>query len=279
MYDTLLTDLAPGHPLIDGLAAVIPYEERHRTPHVGRTLLVSQSQERCDEAVAMGMGAVHITAELTRNQIARAMSWYDDPIAEETSLFLFDLGGVVVKNITMLGSIARRFGLDRTQFFTDYFHYEFPLMEGFVSSEQYWERVAEHFDINVDDDPFAAAFKPTINDEMVNVIKGLRERGRRVVCASNTFDSHWKILEEMGVLDLFDVPYASHLLGITKPKHRFFSLILEAEAAAVQKAYFIDDSEENVSAARAMGLSSLLYKDTDVVSASARLASAFSAVL
>ncbi len=279
MYDTLLTDLAASHPLIDGLASVLPYEERHRTPHVGRTLLVSSSQERCDEAVAQGMGAMHVTGDLTQAKIVAQMSWYDDPIAEETSLFLFDLGGVVVKNITMLGSIARRFGLDRTQFFTDYFHYEFPLMEGFVSSEQYWKRVAEHFAISVDDDPFATAFKPIINEEMVNVIKGLRAQGKRVVCASNTFDSHWKILEEMGVLDLFDVPYASHLLGITKPKHRFFSLILEAEAVAVQKAYFIDDSEENVSAARAMGLSSLLYKDVEAVTASARLASAFSAVL
>lgn len=202
-------------------------------------------------------------------------TWHDDRIGSQTSLFLFDLGGVVVKDIAMLDAIAARFGLDPVQLKIDYRHYEFPLMEGFIAEDAYWRRLCDHHALTVSDNPFATAFRPRLNDEVVTLIKALRQRGKRVVCASNTFDSHWQIMRQMGVLDLFDATYASHLLNAAKPKERFWHLILNAEGCDVSEAYFIDDTAENVAASRAMGIASLLYRDEEHISASERLESVF----
>lgn len=276
MYDTIATDLEKGHPLLDGLGAVTPLLDSCTALNTARTLALCGSEEADERARRLGMGTILVTEATGQDEILEQMSWYDDPIPSDVSLVLFDLGGVVVKDIMMLGSIARRFGLDRTEFFTDYRHYEFPLMEGFISEEAYWKRTAAHFGIAVDDNPFKTEFRPRLNDEMVRLIEALRRSGMRVVCASNTIDSHWNTLKDMGVLDLFDATYASHILGVAKPKHRFHRLILDEEGVDVSRAYFVDDSEENVLAARRMGLSTLLYSNCPRVTASERLASAFS---
>lgn len=276
MYDTLLLDLSPEHPLREQLSEGIPFESFDGPWVATRTLLVSERDATLSEAALRGMASIAVTEELAAEAVRAQLTSYDDD-PSEASLFLFDLGGVVVKNFTMRTSLVERFGFDRHEFSLDYEHYVFPLMEGFLSSEQYWARLVEHFDLPAfADDPFATAFTPTFNEEMVGVITALRAQGKRVVCASNTFDSHWQILKAMGVLALFDYPYASHLLQVAKPKRRFFELILEQEGAAEREVYFIDDSEENVAAARALGIKSMLYADTKSVGASDRLASAFS---
>ncbi|MCK9548803.1 MAG: HAD-IA family hydrolase [Sphaerochaeta sp.] len=275
MYDIIATDLKRDHPLIDGLPHLVALPIQGSGTHLGRILAVSGSEDRLIEAEEAGMGSLLADDACTRRDVLLQMSWYDDPLPEHLALVLFDLGGVVVKNITMLGKIARRYALEREQFFTDYRHYEFPLMEGAISEEQYWQRAAEHFGIDVTGNPFLDAFEPVVNDEMVRLIAKLRSSGVRVVCASNTIDSHWNILKGMGVLDLFDATYASHILGCAKPKKRFHHLILDAEAVDGAQAYFIDDSETNVMAARRMGLASLLYADVPGARASERLASAF----
>ncbi|HPY12477.1 MAG TPA: hypothetical protein PLH14_08100 [Sphaerochaeta sp.] len=276
MYDIIATDLAGGHPLLEGLPHLEALPIEGSAIPLSRVLALSGDEEQIIEAERLGMGSLLIDADTTHRDVLLRMSWYDDPLPDNLALVLFDLGGVVVKDINMLGKIARTYGLDREQFFTDYRHYEFPLMEGSISEEQYWRRAAQHFEIEVEGNPFFDAFSPTINDEMVNLITRLRERGVRVVCASNTIDSHWSILRDMGVLDLFDATYASHILGCAKPKWRFHSMILASEGEDMHRSYFIDDSEENVASSRRMGLSSLLYRDVPAVSASERLASAFS---
>ncbi len=279
MYDIIATDLRSDHRLIAGLPHLAALPVLGNDFPLSRVLALSDDRQLLAEAERIGMGILPTSEDLQRRDLLLQMSWYDDQIPEQLALVLFDLGGVVVKNIHMLGAIARRYGLDREQFFTDYRHYEFPLMEGAVSEEEYWRRASEHFGIEVEGNPFCEAFEPTINDEMVRLIERLKERGVRVVCASNTIASHWNTLREMGVLDLFDATYASHILGATKPKRRFFHLILDAEGVALSRAYFIDDYEANVLAGRRMGLASLLYADVPALPASERLASTFAAFI
>jgi HAD superfamily hydrolase (TIGR01509 family) len=279
MYDIVVSDLASTHPIFTGALDYQGVPSHPLKMRAEQYLVLTDSPDTAEEASSRGMGALLITEAVGCKSVLQRLRWYDDPVQEEHALFIFDLGGVVVENITMLGKIARRFGLDRSQFFTDYFHYEFPLMEGFISSAQYWQRCSEHFDIEVLDDPFATAFHPTLNLAIVHLIERLKERGRRVVCGSNTFESHWRVLRAMGVLDLFDEVYASHLMGVTKPKHRFYQMILEAEGVEAEHAYFIDDREDNIAAARAHGLSALLYRDVQAVDRKSRVSSTFASIL
>lgn len=244
-----------------------------------RYLLVTDRQESLAQAQHLQMGSILVDDQFNEQSLLPYLSWVDSPIPASCSLFLFDMGNVVVKNITMLGKIARRWNLDREEFFTDYLHYEFPLMEGFISSRQYWDHIEEVFGVKVEGDPFSDAFEPVFNEEIVSLIASLRKEGKRVVCASNTIDPHWKILDRMGALSLFDKVYASHEMHTTKPSKFFFLHILQREGVRIEDAYFVDDHEPNIIRARSLGLASLLYADKGGREAGERLASTFAASL
>jgi putative hydrolase of the HAD superfamily len=279
MYDYLVSDLTKPSVLDSFADRLLEFPlQRSHIPH-SRCLLVSEKEESKAVAQELGMGVLAWEGELCEADLLPHLAWVDPVVTTSHQLFLFDMGNVVVKNITMLGKIARAWKLDRNEFLTDYLHYEFPLMEGEFSSSQYWEHVHKVFGVRVEGDPFYDCFNPVFNEEIVSLVKALRKKGRRVVCASNTIDPHWRILADMGALSLFDAVYASHEMHLTKPSKAFFLSILAQEGVAPDSAYFIDDNEENICRARAMGISSLLYAERSGRSAQKRISEAFASFL
>lgn len=62
-------------------------------------------------------------------------------------------------------------------------------------------------------------------------------------------------------LKLFDDILLSYELGITKPDNRIFQEAAKRLAVNLDECIFIDDGEQNVQAARELGMKALLYKD------------------
>lgn len=175
------------------------------------------------------------------------------------------MGNVVIRDITTLEAIAAEYGFDFDELHEDYRHYVYPLMDGVITSDLYWDHVAHQFGIKVKGDPLATYFRPRWNEPVVEFIHTLRAAGKRVVVGSNTYAPHWDQLESQGYLDLFDAHYASHEMGICKPSKRFFTHILEREGCVPERTFFLDDYEENVVAAKELGIHAYLYVlDSDV---------------
>lgn len=179
------------------------------------------------------------------------------------ALYIFDMGNVVIRNITTIESIAKHYGFNEAELRFDYNNYNFPLMDGTISSDQYWQHVAHQFEIQVTGDPLAEFFHPVWNEPVVEIITQLRKLGKRVVCGSNTYASHWDYLRAEGFLEIFDGEYASHEMGVSKPSKYFFTRILDAEQVAPVNTFFIDDILENVIAAQALGITAHHYRDDE----------------
>lgn len=262
MFEFLSTDLKEG----DADFSVLGSFADHLVPSppkdsFSRYLFISKSEVAREAARAKGMGVLEWKGPLEAQQIEALLATCDPVLSNKHSLFLFDMGNVVVNNISMLGKISRLLNIEKQAFIADYLHYDFPLMEGVVSEEQYWQHITHVFGIPVKGNPFADVFKPVFNDPVVSLIRSLRSEGKRVVCASNTILSHWEILEEMGALALFDKVYASHEMGLSKPSLQFYTSILEAEGVSAKQALFIDDRKDNIQSSRSLGIASLLYAD------------------
>ena len=178
-------------------------------------------------------------------------------------LYMFDMGNVVVRDITTIDAIADHYGFDRVELHADYDHYAFPLMDGTIDSKLYWDHVEHVFGIQVGGDPLADFFRPRWNEPVVALIEFLHAKCKRVVCASNTYAPHWSLLRDRGFLDIFDATYASHEMGVSKPSPYFFKTILAREGIGAERTLFVDDYQENVVAARALGLDALLYSFDD----------------
>jgi putative hydrolase of the HAD superfamily len=132
-------------------------------------------------------------------------------------------------------------------------------MDGTIDSALYWKHVEHQLGVRVSGNPLVDFYHPHWNPPVVEILKALRAKGKRVVCGSNTFAPHWEWLRQRGFLEVFDALYASHEMGISKPSRRFFTHIMEKEQVDVPRVFFVDDYEENIVAAKALGIDTYHY--------------------
>lgn len=100
------------------------------------------------------------------------------------------------------------------------------------------------------------------NEEVIELIRRLHSRYRLAVLSNSPPGlSRW--LAEWGIVDLFDVVFCSGDEGVAKPDRAAFELTLERLGVAPEEALFIDDAPENVEAAAALGLHTILFTDAE----------------
>lgn len=186
-------------------------------------------------------------------------------------LFIFDMGGVVT-NTFLLTALYNKLNIS-TQ---DFFHIckngpedIWQLFQiGKITTEQFWNNFNQRIESSsdekflnvpkVENDLFRLYFHPSKNLETIELIQNLKKK-HRVVCGTNTIQSHWENHMERGDYSYFNQTYASNKIGCAKPDPHFFELILEAEQTTPENAFFTDDKAENVAAAASLGIHAELF--------------------
>ena len=181
-------------------------------------------------------------------------------------LFIFDMGGVVTNTFKM-DSIYQKLNISKNDFSqickknnNDIWH---KLETGLISVNQFWNEYNSRIQSiekakPAETDLFRLFFHPSKNLQTIELIKSLK-KNNRVVCGTNTIQSHWENHMERGDYAFFNQTYASNKIGCAKPDPHFFELILEAEETEAHNAFFTDDKEENVAAAASLGIHAELF--------------------
>lgn len=181
-------------------------------------------------------------------------------------LFIFDMGGVVTNTFKM-DSIYQKLNISKNDFSeickknnNDIWH---KLETGIISVNQFWKEYNSRIQSiekakPAETDLFRLFFHPSKNLQTIELIKSLK-KNNRVVCGTNTIQSHWENHMERGDYAFFNQTYASNKIGCAKPDPHFFELILEAEETEAQNVFFTDDKEENVAAAASLGIHAELF--------------------
>ncbi len=92
----------------------------------------------------------------------------------------------------------------------------------------------------------------------VSVLRFLRRRGLKLALVSNLSSAHARVLEDLGLLELFDVQLLSCNLGITKPSPEVFSRLSQELGLPPSQILVVGDSEASDGAARRLGFPVLL---------------------
>jgi putative hydrolase of the HAD superfamily len=144
-----------------------------------------------------------------------------------SDLYIFDMGGVVSSNTNVLPDVAQYLGiaLDELHIWTREFGRN--LMEGTLTTGDFWQIFSQRSGIDVTEDLFSKFFFPTLNDDMVALITQLKQH-HRVVCGTNTIAAHYQYHLEHNDYAVFEAVYASHLMGIAKPRVEFYQYILRS---------------------------------------------------
>ena len=182
-------------------------------------------------------------------------------------LFIFDMGGVVTTTFEM-DSLYSSLGIHKTEFFeickSDSAEKDIwnLLQIGKISVNEFWqafnERIKDTKIPPVKSDLFRLYFHPVLNEDTATLITELRKRNR-VICGTNTIQSHWENHLERGDYSLFDQTYASNKIGLAKPDPDFYKMILQAEGGHAENTFFTDDRIENVEVAQKLGINAVQF--------------------
>jgi len=177
-------------------------------------------------------------------------------------LYIFDMGGVLCCDFNDIPIISNYLGITEEIFFIYSGENFRELLDGKININEFWVRFSLRYGKKVEEELFGKFFNPGINQGTKDIIEQLRNNSR-VVCGTNTIDSHYYYLLNQGSYDIFDEVYASNLMGISKPDPDFYWHILNKEGIKPENTIFVDDTEENIISAQKIGIDSVLFTDSD----------------
>lgn len=106
----------------------------------------------------------------------------------------------------------------------------------------------------IDVETMMAAVRFSPFDDAVPALRGLRERGLRLICVSNWDCSLPEVLERVGLAPLLDGAVSSASSGARKPDPAIFEAGLELAGCSAAEALHVGDTDDDVAGARAAGI-------------------------
>ena len=196
-------------------------------------------------------------------------------------LFIFDMGGVVAHNVAVEGAAAKAAGMSEREFF-EACKYDRAargkiinkkidirdadimtmLSNGEVTTGEFWSEFEKRTGVRVPTDYLGLFFNPVLDGAVVDIVKALRKK-YRVVCGTNTIQSHYDIHLARGDYALFDKTYASNMIGASKPDVEFWKRIMLGEGVAPEDIFFTDDNEANCAASSSLGIRTFHFTNAD----------------
>lgn len=181
-------------------------------------------------------------------------------------VLLFDVGGVLLHGHSLKGALrefADANGIDP---------------EELVHLRDTWAselRIGEHdapalfraAGMRGDDATLLAAWLPFArrhllpNTSLMSAMQRWRAKGLRTAILSNLNQLRASLDEVLGIYEGSDPVLLSRELGVMKPDPAIYALALAQLEAPANEIVFIDDSEENLPPARALGMHTILFTD------------------
>jgi len=138
------------------------------------------------------------------------------------------------------------------------------LQTGNLSSETFLNDLRAYIPSEVSDESLKAAWNAMILDfpaERLKTIHALKKQYRTFLL-SNTNYLHWEYyypemkaqVRQLGLPGLFEKEYYSHEIGLAKPDQAIYRYVLDENALVPEETLFLDDKDENLEAAREMGI-------------------------
>jgi epoxide hydrolase-like predicted phosphatase len=180
----------------------------------------------------------------------------------------FDYGGVIkINDNDLFSDIANYLNISREEFSKEYF----SLNHLFNTQGKSYEEVisliiykfnnsdeAKNHILNLMKENHS---KYHLNDELIEVIKDLKNRDYKIALLSNNSIKLKEGLIKDGISDLFDVVVISAEVGCQKPQPEIFDILFKKLELEPKEVVFIDDTFKSLEGADKIGYIPVLFKD------------------
>jgi FMN phosphatase YigB (HAD superfamily) len=187
------------------------------------------------------------------------------------STVMVDLGNVVLyfDHGIICRKLGRRYGIDDQMVFQKMFAsgIERQFDEGRLSPELFTEKCSQALGVPLDIAEFKGIWSDIFleNAPVTALLRELRQNSRTLLLSNTNIWHMEHVRKRFQVLDLFDELVLSYQVGYVKPHSEFFERALEMsrEPGDPSRSVFIDDIEDNIMAAKQMGLCGIHYTGFD----------------
>ena len=197
--------------------------------------------------------------------------WCFAALHAEKPVLVFDFGGVIIKSDKALfyDFIQQAFQVDDESLV--------KMREQFLSARSanipeniFWRRLAQDMDISLPETweaQYDAMVLHSFNEVpgMRDLIKSYKMQGFQVALFSNVQAYHAAFLRKLGYYDDFSPVILSYKIGYDKPSLEAYLTMLSQIKADPENCIFIDDKQENVDAALALGIDAILFLNLEQI--------------
>lgn len=195
-------------------------------------------------------------------------------IPSTTKNIIFDLGGVIItldqpRTDAALAHLGGMSGEEFRLLAAENMHLFQAFERGELSNETFLEGLQKLLGTDATKEELVKAWDAMLVDLPAANLRTLEELGQkyRLFMLSNTNAIHVEEVHRMvkrvsGREDfshLFDTAYYSQNIGARKPEPQSYGYILETHGLEPSETLFIDDNEENIRGARALGIQTWHY--------------------
>jgi len=179
----------------------------------------------------------------------------------------FDFGGVLVRteDKTPRARLAERLGMSYKEIEGVVFGSESSRLAsiGEISEEAHWQACAEALGVSREEmDAIGQEFfaGDMIDTALLDTIRGLRPQ-YKVGLISNAWSGLRAYITRNGFADIFDHMVISAEVGMMKPDPQIYYHALKQFSVTPQEAIFLDDFQENITGAQAIGMNAIHFTD------------------
>jgi len=181
---------------------------------------------------------------------------------------IFDIGGVLITNEMphVWRDILDTLQIEESSFREPWSELGLQLGNGRIEEAEFWQRLMERTGARGTLPPASLFLREystryTVQKDVLDLVAQLKKLGLRLAVLSNTIAAHVAFNHQRGLFDLFDVRVFSNQVGASKPGPSIYRLCLDRLGLAdhPEATFFVDDREENVVAATALGIHAFLF--------------------
>lgn len=189
---------------------------------------------------------------------------------EGIKVIVFDYGGVIkINDNDLFADICEYLNITKEEWEREYFKVNHLFNTENVRSEDVFKMIVSKFNegeeaINHASDLLKSnKGKYHLNNELIEFIKDLREKGYKTALLSNNSTELRNKLKEDGIIDIFDEIIISAEVGFQKPQPEIFQILFDKLKVKASEVVFIDDSYRSLEGAYSIGYVPVLYKDNE----------------
>lgn len=181
-------------------------------------------------------------------------------------IIIFDIGGVVVKGRIshLYDLLVRKLNVNEREFFHVKGKHIDDALIGRITTAELMESIALALNLDPDylKEKWREAFYEAIivNEDVLDIIRRLKKE-HRVVALTNVIEFDTESCSLRGDYACFEKVFTSWELRAAKPGMEIYMMVLNELGADPKECVFIDDAEENLVSAAALGMRAIHFRD------------------